>query len=151
VLERWQASEDRHYAIPALRWGSTFLASRGEGALARACASALAHIAAAAPHGEALSAVALGECALLDGDADQAVRHFAHALDLLQQLEHPYERASTQLRLGQVLATTGDRQAAVQRLVEAYRTARKLHRGVARPTPAVVADPLRGSTRGFPP
>jgi hypothetical protein len=39
-LERWQASEDRHYAIPALRW-----------------ASALAHITASAPYDEAHSAV----------------------------------------------------------------------------------------------
>jgi hypothetical protein len=48
-------------------------------------------------------------------------------MPLLQRLEMPYERVMTQLRLGQVLATIGDRKAAVQRLVEAYRSARKLH------------------------
>jgi len=142
VLDRWQHSEDRHYAIGPLRWASSFLVRRGEGALARGCASALAHITANAPHGEALSGVAfaLAECAVLDGDLDQAMRHFSRSLDLLQTLEMPYERALTQLRLGEVLAANGERAAAVTRLVDAYRGARKL---TARPLALRAARELK--------
>jgi DNA-binding NarL/FixJ family response regulator len=42
------------------------------------------------------------------------------------QLELPFWRAQTQVRLGSALAALGERQAAVERLVDAYRTARKL-------------------------
>jgi DNA-binding CsgD family transcriptional regulator len=114
--------------VPALRWATTLVASRADGTQARAHAAALAHIAAATANREALSAVghALGECALLDGEVDQATRHFSRALDLLGGLELPLERALTLLRSGQALAQLAERQAAVDRLAAAYHAARRL-------------------------
>src|SRR5205814_10123230 len=44
VLARWAQSEDRHYTIPALRWGASLFARLGEETDARACANALAQI-----------------------------------------------------------------------------------------------------------
>jgi DNA-binding NarL/FixJ family response regulator len=63
---------------------------------------------------------------LLNGDAEQAARLFLQALELLRELELPFERAETQLRAGVALAAVGDREAAIERLTDAYRTARKL-------------------------
>jgi DNA-binding CsgD family transcriptional regulator len=127
VLQRWERTEDRHYAVPPLRWATSFFASRGAGADARACADALARIATSGnPEALAGLAHALGECALLDGDARQAVDHFGQALDLLRDLDLPAERVQTQLRAGVALAAAGERGLAAERLAAAYRTARKL-------------------------
>ena len=94
--------EDVHYAVPALRWTATFLAAHGTDGEARACANALAQIAAASGQPEALSALAhaLGEVALLDGDSAQAARQFMQALELLKDLPVPYCQALTGLRAG---------------------------------------------------
>ena len=95
VLERWQRMEDVHYAVPALRWVVTFMAAHGADSEPRACANALAEIAAASGQPEALSALAhaLGEVALLDGDPSQASRQFTQALELLDDLPVPYCQA----------------------------------------------------------
>ena len=95
VRDRWERTEDRHFAIPPLQWATTFFATRGTATDARACAHALAQIATTTGNAEALAALAhaLGECALLDGDASQAAHHFTHALDLLSRLEIPVARA----------------------------------------------------------
>src|SRR5262249_2544462 len=60
------------------------------------------------------------------GDADQAARLFLHALELLRDVELPFERAETQLRAGAALSAIGEREAAIERLTDAHRTARKL-------------------------
>jgi len=141
VRDRWQRTEERHYAIPPLRWAATFFATHGVEADARACAHALAQIATNTRNPEALAALAhaLGECALLDGDAPQATHHFTHALDLLSRLEMPFARAQTQVRAGVALAAAGERAAAVERLADAYRIARKLG---ARPLATSAAQEL---------
>lgn len=128
ILDRWEQSEDIHYVVPALRWSASFFAVTKADADARACANALARIAAATGQPEALSALAhaLGEIALLDGDSLQAIGQFAQALDLLRDLVVPYCCAGTQLRAGVACATAGQRDAAVAHLASAYRTARKL-------------------------
>jgi len=127
--------------VPALRWVVTFFAARGAGDEARACADALGGIAAAAGDVEAAAALAhaLGECALLDGEADLAVRHFTTALDLLRRADLPLERAETQSRAGAAMAAAGLRADAIDQLTAAYRTARRLR---ARPLAARVGAQL---------
>jgi len=99
ILHRWRGSGVLHYAISPLRWATTASAAAGEPALARACAGALAEIAAAVGHPEALAALAhaLGELSMLEGDPYAAASQFGQALDLLGEVEIPYERAQTQL------------------------------------------------------
>jgi DNA-binding NarL/FixJ family response regulator len=128
ALARWAQTEEGHYAVPYLRWSATFFAEQGRPADVAACANALAQIAAQTGNSEALAALshALGEAALLDGDAAQAVDHFSRALEVLRPIDVPFERAEIQVRAGVALATVGEREAAVERLTEAYRTANKL-------------------------
>jgi DNA-binding NarL/FixJ family response regulator len=128
LLERWKPTEDRHYVISPLRWLTTFFAESGDIAGTRAGAAALAQIAADVGHDEAMSALshALGETALLDGSAEQAGEQFARALVLLQGYDAPLERVESQRRAAAVLAAGSRREEAVEHLVAAYRTARRL-------------------------
>jgi len=128
ILERWQQTEERHYAIPPLRWATTLLAESGDGRGARACAAALAHIATDAGQDEAMSALShsLGELALLEGNPEQAAVHFGRALELLRSVGAPFERAESQRRAAGALVMVGRRQEAVEHLVAAHRTARRL-------------------------
>jgi class 3 adenylate cyclase/ATP/maltotriose-dependent transcriptional regulator MalT len=141
LLDFWAETEDTHYSVPALRWAATFFGRRGDAAPAGGCAGALAHISAESGNAEALAALAhaLGEIALLDGDAMQATRQFGHALELLRDLELPLDRAETQLRAGVALAAAGDREAGIEQLTDAYRAARKLG---ARPLAVEAAEEL---------
>ena len=79
-------------------------------------------------HPDALAALAhaLGETALAEGHADTAAQQIDRAAELHASLEIPFERAQIQLRAGVALAAAGQREAAIERLVEAYRTARRL-------------------------
>lgn len=117
VIERWERTEDRHYAIPPLRWATTFFGIRGATAEARACARALARIAAGNANAEAIAGLAhaLGECALLDGDARRAADHSRQALEQLSRLEAPLAKAHTQVRAGVALPAAGERATAVAR------------------------------------
>jgi DNA-binding CsgD family transcriptional regulator len=135
ALARWAETEESHYAIPYLRWSATFFAEQGRPTDVNACANALARIAAETGNPEALGALshALGEAALLDGEAAQATEHFSRALDVLRTVDVPFERAQIQVRAGVALAALGEREAAVERLTAAYRTASKLE---ARPLAA---------------
>ena len=79
LLERWERSEDHHYAVWGLRWAAWVFARTTALARARACAEALSAIAAEAGHPDALAALAhaLGETALAEGDADAAAEQLA--------------------------------------------------------------------------
>jgi DNA-binding NarL/FixJ family response regulator len=128
ILERWRGTEDRHYAIAPLRWATTFFGESGDGDGTRTCAAALAQIAADAGQDEAMSALAhaLGETALLDGSAEQAAGQFVRALVLLKGVDAPFDRAESERRAGAALALCGRRDEAVEHLVAAHRTARRL-------------------------
>ena len=128
LLELARGSEDSHYPVPALRWATTYFADRGTESAAGACTEWLANTAGRTGNPEALAATAhaLGEMALLNGDTEQAARHFLQALELLRDLDLPLDRAETQLRAGVALAAAGERETAIERLTDAYRTARKL-------------------------
>ncbi len=128
MLSFCEQVEDVHYVVPALRWAASFFAAGGAGTEARACADALARIAGATGQPETLSALAhaLGEIALLDGDAALAAQQFGQALDLLRDVVVPFCCAITQLRAGVACAAAGQRDAGAAHLAGAYRTARKL-------------------------
>jgi DNA-binding CsgD family transcriptional regulator len=143
ILGRWGESESLHYPVPALRWATTFLAMHGANDDARGCAAALAALATKTVNPEALAALghAIGETALLDGKPDEAAAHFQQALDVLRELELPFEAAQTQSRAGLAFAAAGDRKTGVELLVDAYRTARRLG---ARPLALRVSRELEG-------
>jgi DNA-binding NarL/FixJ family response regulator len=128
LLDRWKQTEERHYVVAPLRWATTFFAESGDAAGVRACAAALAQIAADVGQDEAMSALshALGETALIDGSAEQAAGQFGQALVLLQGNDTPFERAESQRRAAAALVAVGRREEAVEHLVAAYRTARRL-------------------------
>jgi ATP/maltotriose-dependent transcriptional regulator MalT len=121
---------------PALRqnygwWvcrAATFAARRRDATLVRACADALAAWASRFGGAEALAGFAhvLGEVALLEGDPERAVDQFGRALELMADVGAPFELAHTQMRAGVAMAERGEREAGVDRLVDAYRTFRKL-------------------------
>jgi DNA-binding NarL/FixJ family response regulator len=138
LLARWEQSEDHHYAVWGIRWAAGFFARSGDRAGVHACTEALAQMAAEAGHADALAALAqaIGELALLDGDEAAAAEHLCRAVELHRGLAIPHERAQIELRAGVVLAATGEREEAIERLCDCYRTAGKLG---ARPLAAAAA------------
>jgi DNA-binding CsgD family transcriptional regulator len=128
LIGRCLAREERHYSVAALRWASSFFGRRGLRSDLGAATDALARIATATGTVEATAALAhaLGESALLDGDARRAADQFEGALDLLGAVNLPPESAETRLRAGAALAACGKQDKAVDRLVAAYQTARVL-------------------------
>ena len=134
VLERWQRSEDHHYAVAPLRLAACHFARHGDLGRARGCAEALSSIAATAGHADALAALAhaLAETALAEGDADAAADQLGRALELHDDLDIPFERAHLTLRAGIALAAAGRREQATDHLADAHRRARRLGvRGMA--------------------
>jgi DNA-binding NarL/FixJ family response regulator len=128
LVDLARKGEDRTQPVQALRWAATLFAARGLAEDVGSCADALAGYTTSTGNAEALSALAhaLAELALLDGDAERAAAQFSLALDLLRDVELPFDRAETQLRAGIALAAAGERESGIERLTDAYRTARKL-------------------------
>ncbi|MDA0162919.1 AAA family ATPase [Solirubrobacter ginsenosidimutans] len=128
VLARWERSQDHHYAVWGLRWSAGWLAGNGRLELARACTEALSSIVASSAYPDAMAALAcaIAETALAEGDADAAAGQFARAAELHAGLNIPFERAQILVRSAAALAATGDRDAALDQLVEAHRTASAL-------------------------
>ena len=138
LLARWEESEDHHYVVKGLRWAAVFYARRDDRSGAHACAEALTRISSETGHPDALAALAhaIGERALADGDAEVAAEQLGQAVELHAGLDLPYERAEISLRAGVALVAAGERELALERLRDAYRTARKLG---ARPLAAEAA------------
>ena len=128
LLARWQRTEERHYVVPAFRWAATLFAEQNDAAGVRACADALARIAAQTAQPEAIAALAtaLGEAALLEGDAEAAAGHFTSALEAIAVRDLPLERAEIGRRAGGALVRVGRRVDGLAALVAAARTARRL-------------------------
>jgi DNA-binding CsgD family transcriptional regulator len=128
ILLRWGESESLHYPVPALRWATTFCATHADDEGAHACAAALAGLAVNTANAEARAGLAhaLGETTLIDGDADRACSHFERGLVGLREIGLPYEAAQTSLRAGAAFVAARERSAAVERLGDAYRIARRL-------------------------
>jgi DNA-binding CsgD family transcriptional regulator len=121
-------SEDHHDSIWGLHWAAGYLARRGDRAGAHTCAEALTRIASTSGHPYTLAALAhaIGEIALLEGDADTAAEQLSRAVEIHRGLDIPFERAHLELRAGVALAAAGDRETALERLRSAYLSARKL-------------------------
>jgi DNA-binding NarL/FixJ family response regulator len=141
LIDRIADREERHYSVSALRWTTTLFAGRGLKADVARSAELLSQTAGTLGGAEAVAGLghALGELALVDGDAAGAAQQFTYALDLLGDLTVPYERAETELRAAVALAAAGERGLAIERLTAAYRAARRLG---ARPLAAAAAGEL---------
>jgi DNA-binding CsgD family transcriptional regulator/tetratricopeptide (TPR) repeat protein len=128
LLARWDESEDHHYAVWGLRWAAVFFARQGDREGLHACTAALTRMASDGGHDDALAALAqaIGEAALLDGDAETAADQLCRAVDLYRELSLPFERAQVEVRAGIAIAAAGEREQGLERLGDAYRTARKL-------------------------
>ena len=128
LLVRWERTEERHYVVPTLRWAGVVFAEQGDAAGVRACADALARIAAQTAQPEAIAALAatLGEAAWLEGDAEAAAAHFASAVEAVSARDLPFERAEIGRRAGVALVRIGRRTDGVAALVASARTARRL-------------------------
>ena len=139
LLERWQGSEDHHYAVWGLRWAAGFFARQGDLADARACADGLSSISTATGHLDAVAALAhaLGEIALADGEPQAAAEQMTRAAALHEQLDIPFERAQIGLRAGVALAAASQREEGLELMCKAHVTARKLG---AAPLAAEIAD-----------
>jgi DNA-binding CsgD family transcriptional regulator len=142
ILSRWERTEECHCVVPVLRWAATFFALAQRPADARACANALARIASVSGQVEALSALAhaLGECALLDGEARQAAQQFNRSLDLLRDMTLPFCHSLTRWRAGVAYIAAGQKDPGALHLTSAYRMARKLG---ARPLAQFVAQSIQ--------
>jgi predicted ATPase/DNA-binding NarL/FixJ family response regulator len=141
LIGRIADREERHYSVSALRWTTTMFARQGLTADVARSAELLSQTAAALGTAEAVAGLghALGELALVDGDAAGAAQQFTRALDLLGDVSVPYERAETELRAAIALAAAGERGLAIERLTSVYRTARRLG---ARPLAREAAEEL---------
>lgn len=128
LLAHWSESEDHHYAVWGLRWAAVFSARHDDREGLHACTEALTRMASDGGHPDSLAALAqaIGEAALLDGDAEIAADQLCRAVDLYRELAIPFECAQVEVRAGVALAAAGEREQGIERLSDAYRTARKL-------------------------
>ena len=119
LLERWQRSEDHHYAVWGLRWAACFFARHGDARRrARVRRGAVEHRRHGTGHPDALAALAhaLGETALAEGHTDAAAEQLTRAAELHEASRSRSSAAQIQLRAGVALAAAGQREAAVERL-----------------------------------
>ena len=136
TTRRWRSARPSRSSPPTAR-----RTQRG------ACAAELADMAAATTNRETLAALAhaLGEVALLEGEPGHAVVEFgARTRSASRAGAALTQRAHTQIRAAAAFAAAGARQQAVERLTDAYRTARKLG---AQPLAARRGATARGARR----
>ena len=128
VLDRWERSEDVHYSVWGLRFAATQFAAMGDANSARGCADALTRVATESGSAYALAALAaaLGEAALVDGDADTAADQLSRAAGAHKDLSVPSERAQIATRAAAALLAAGRREPAIEHLADACRVARRL-------------------------
>jgi DNA-binding NarL/FixJ family response regulator len=128
ILERYRDIDERHAAIPVLRWSASCFAQLRDHSRLRACGDLLGEAAARFASPEALSALAhaLGEIALLEGDGARAAAHLENAVVLIEDWELPRERVESQLRAAAACAAAGRREPAVRFARDAARGAERL-------------------------
>jgi len=142
ILAKLRSHDERHAAMPALRWAASCFAAVKDGESLAACADLLSQSAARFSSAEPLSALAhaMGEIALLEGNAESAVQKFEHAIALLEELQLPRERAESELRAAAACEALGRADAASRHAREAARRAERLG---ARPLEQAAAEHLR--------
>ncbi len=140
--ELWAQVDDKEILIPALCWASTLFTDMGAREDAHACARAINDLAALVGNRESLGGLgyALGEVALLEGDAERAVEQFTQASAIFRELGLPYPCALAQARAGVALVAAGAIEAAAERFADAYRIATRLR---ARPLAGWLARELQ--------
>jgi DNA-binding NarL/FixJ family response regulator len=128
ILARYRHIDERHAAIPVLRWSATCLAQLHDHAGLRACSDLLGDAAARFGSPEALSALAhaLGESALLEGESARAANHLENAVALIEDWQLPRERVESQLRAAAACVAAGQREPAVRFARDAGRGAERL-------------------------
>jgi DNA-binding NarL/FixJ family response regulator len=128
ILERYRDIDERHAAIPVLRWSASCFAQLRDHSRLRACGDVLGEAAARFASPEALSALshALGEIALLEGDGARAASQLENALALIEDRDLPRERTESLLRAAAACAAAGRRDAAVRFARDAARNAERL-------------------------
>jgi DNA-binding CsgD family transcriptional regulator len=128
LVELCAGTEECHYALPALRWSATHLGTVGEPDVLADLHRVLViqTVRNASPKVLSTLAHAAAELAFVEGNLEQAELLMARSLDLLSAVTAPYERALATFRWGEVAAAAGRREAAVERLTSAYRTAKRL-------------------------
>ncbi len=143
LLARWQTREERHYSVSAFRWATTLFARRREVADAgcvRGCAREGSPPRRVTPrrwpHSPTPSASSHSWTATPTAQRGSSRRRSSSS----RTASAPNERAETQVRAAVALAAVGKLQAAVDRLTDAYRTARKLG---ARPLASSAAEELQ--------
>jgi DNA-binding NarL/FixJ family response regulator len=142
MVARYRQIDERHAAIPILRWSATCLAQVHDHAGLRACSDLLGEAAARFGSPEALSALAhaLGEIALLEGDGARAAQHLENAVALIEDWQLPRERVESQLRAAAACIAAGQRAPAVRFARDAARGAEQLG---ARPLEQAAIKQLR--------
>ena len=128
ILARYRQIDERHAAIPIVRWSASCFAQLRDHEGLRACGEVLGEAAARFGNPEALSALAhaLGEIALLEGDALRAADQFESAIGLIGECELPRERIESQLRAAAACVAAGRREPAVRFARDAARDAERL-------------------------
>jgi DNA-binding NarL/FixJ family response regulator len=141
VLEQREQTQDTHDTLPPLCAAVTFFAVLGRERETAKCAEALAAMTAATGNPEALAGLAhaLGETALLNGNAKEAVEQFKQALQQFEKMQVPLDEARADYRLGVAYTKLGSKDDAVRHLKKAYRATRRLG---ARPIASRIADDL---------
>jgi len=141
LMQRWEETQDRHDAIPALCWAATFFGNNHKQKEISMCAQALASIASTTGNPEALAGLAytLGESSLSEGNSESASEQFQQALSHLEKLNIPLEKAQAEYRAGKAFLLTKENEKAVHHLQNGYRLARNLG---ARPLAAIIAEEL---------
>jgi DNA-binding NarL/FixJ family response regulator len=142
ILARYRQIDERHAAIPIVRWSASCFAQLRDHAALRACGDALGEAAARFGSPEALSALAhaLGEIALLEGDAARAASQLESAVALIADWDLPRERVESQLRAAAACVAAGRRESAVRFARDAVRGAERLG---ARPLEQAAIKQLR--------
>ncbi len=128
LIDRWQTTQDRHDAIPALAFGAAFFGRTDNEAELTRCTAALETIAGETDNPEALAALstALAEAALLENNPRDAVGHARQAVAHLESVEMPLLHILAHYRLGTALARAGVNDEAATELHRAHHDARRL-------------------------
>lgn len=128
ILARYRQIDERHAAIPIVRWSASCFAQLRNHDSLRACGDILGEAAARFGSPEALSALAhaLGEIALLEGDAARAAGQFENAIALIGEWTLPRERVESQLRAAAACVAAGQCESAVRFARDAARGAERL-------------------------
>jgi DNA-binding CsgD family transcriptional regulator len=128
ILGLRESARDSHDALLPICSAVTFYASQSRDKETARCINALAEMASSSSNTEALGALAfsLGENALMNTNAQEAVQQFKQALQHFEKLKTPLELAKIEERLGGALIDAGEKNESIPHLKNSYQLYRKL-------------------------